>query len=1131
MFLSKNSLVFAVSFKVMTSLLFIFCHFLIFLPFTEVPPLPTVVLIFQTIRTFVDQKPKYKKVLNEAGLLNVLAKLISDLSVDYEPKKQEINVQINFEEQVAEITKKGEKGKISSERLGGGMHESLMKYSQEERIVLFNILADTISVLLNDSPSNVLSFKISGPTNSIKRAVWSKERRSGALRVLYEMAMNDAEVPKCYSEYVTLFSQIIQSKRQDYVMAKEVLNVMRRLFVKSDQLRNKFCDAGGFLTLFSLLTAMENYFVEQNDYSEGLLLVIEIFKTFTVVIASSPANRKIFGEQIVFGIASGLRLIKLPQTVEMKLILDELFDLCCERVSFNSTDAPITPESIIHNPQIVIVLLDLAYFASYDQKLNVFYRLLQLCSSHRNREALSKAHTIDFLLERYKNFLLNPSYESPSLQPPSLLSSQSIHSNELSSSSKALAISMESSSKLETGKFGNLVIEALVTLASHKLSVSESQKLLRLMRKHNFPTHLIEALIDLDKRGRSPPLVEMNMSETGYASMKITKLPPHISWPPSNGFTLLFWLFIDSFGSSSSSASLSQHNSFSPSKNQEEEQVVELCSITSKTSSYLLQFFVEQNGRLSVKIALKNKRPQIIQFPVTLQSKRWFHLGFIHSKNRFSASQLSLYVNGVHYGTEKALYVYNSDSEPVFFFGTPSSSSFPSTNSLPSSSNSIHTPPQIGTPPRVSNQRWKLGPLYLVDEIFTQEMIATIYFLGFDYSANFRAPFSPYQTWEVFNASNLNLALSKFNPNLDIEFNKVYPLFLQNASFTVSPEKIIFSFTAKNYCIEISKPLPPLPPTSHPLSAQVTQAPLLSKASSFLSSSSLSLPVEQNDAKRSRSQFTKETYKIINSVASEIASVSLTTNASYFAVLEEGARPYLLHNFSTLLRRIGGMSVLFYFLSHSNSSNFASSLHLLVQCIQHNHWNTLEMEQPFFCDYENLAYILKQKSSLIDFKSMTLLWSLVGVPLSDFTLLKKRERELLANKQKGGKRGEAKVNQKKEEGNEGRGKEEKGDEKEVGGEMNTKGVIGNISAFEHIFINYQIWQSSPISLQKLFFKVLTSLITENQVASYNLQLFEQLGSKLTFFLFFHHSFFFKKNMTNRSDKKVVQGCCQRKFLT
>jgi hypothetical protein len=66
--------------------------------------------------------------------------------------------------------------------------------------------------------------------------------------------------------------------------------------------------------------------------------------------------------------------------------------------------------------------------------------------------------------------------------------------------------------------------------------------------------------------------------------------------------------------------------------------------------------------------------------------------------------------------------------------------------------------------------------------------------------------------------------------------------------------------------------------------------------------------------------------------------------------------------------------------------------------------------------------------------------------------------------------------------------EEKGKEEKI---EKTKGVISDIRGFNELMIKYDIWENCSIELQSLFFKVLTSLVSENKAISYNILVFEQ----------------------------------------
>ena len=121
------------------------------------------------------------------------------------------------------------------------------------------------------------------------------------------------------------------------------------------------------------------------------------------------------------------------------------------------------------------------------------------------------------------------------------------------------------------------------------------------------PPHLVESLIEIDKRSKIPSLVEFNMNEFGKASMEISRIEPHLIWP-CNAFTLLMWVYIDDFGKS---------------------QNIQLFSIFSPTKkSHIQTVFVDENGIVYLKI---NKNDKVFIFHFL---KKFIHLKYFNNKRK-----------------------------------------------------------------------------------------------------------------------------------------------------------------------------------------------------------------------------------------------------------------------------------------------------------------------------------------------------------------------------------------------------------------------------------------------------------------------------------------------------------------
>lgn len=328
------------------------------------------------------------------------------------------------------------------------------------------------------------------------------------------------------------------------------------------------------------------------------------------------------------------------------------------------------------------------------------------------------------------------------------------------------------------------------------------------------------------------------------------------------------------------------------------------------------------------------KKITLVSFNDTLiEFKRWNHIVVVHSKSVFTSPSLSLYVNGMFCGTKSAPFVTSSEKKPVFIFGRKSE------REEFEKSFSFEIPQNITEVPLydiVSNdQKWNLGTTYLIEEVMTHEMITTLYFLGFNYCSNFRASFKQYQTFDIFNANNLKLILNSFYSNNPQSVGPTCkPLSLANSWFYIQEEKIVFSLNAKNYYIDVVTEKTSLPPHS-PLLTKYTFQPLNS------------MTTLNEDTTRNRNVLKNEIFKIINSVSPPLPVQFVLPNLSTYyrqnSALLDGARPYVITSFSTLLRRMGGISIIFHLISKSNSSNFLSLLKLLVSSIKNNFWVSLEL--------------------------------------------------------------------------------------------------------------------------------------------------------------------------------------------
>jgi hypothetical protein len=239
--------------------------------------------------------------------------------------------------------------------------------------------------------------------------------------------------------------------------------------------------------------------------------VLEVtFKTCTAAIFGHPKNRKFFREQIVGTLSTGLRSPHFLYSRHLTKVLESLLDLATENVA--AGDSELTEETLLYNPDVVLVILDLLSQSPEDLQEDFIRRLnLLVKSNKKNQDALSKMGAVGFLLKHF-------------------------------------------STKLRCGGDDVLqqdLLSLLGSICTYRISGSELRQFLRLLAPDGLdstvPEHIVSSLLNISKADRSPPHIIFDMRKTGYACMHIPTLGDR-AWPPTNGFSFLFWLYIDNLG-------------------------------------------------------------------------------------------------------------------------------------------------------------------------------------------------------------------------------------------------------------------------------------------------------------------------------------------------------------------------------------------------------------------------------------------------------------------------------------------------------------------------------------------------------------------------------------------------------
>jgi hypothetical protein len=197
---------------------------------------------------------------------------------------------------------------------------------------------------------------------------------------------------------------------------------------------------------------------------------------------------------------------------------------------------------------------------------------------------------------------------------------------------------------------------------------------------------------------------------------------------------------------------------------------LELFHFFSDDKKSSLQCFL-QKGKMIFQSSTQPKQLFTDFSSYRFEPQKWYHVAFVHIRHRFGADEMRLLVNGILKFTAKSAIVPSgSGSNMGIYFGTPSTSG-----------RAQH-----------SDQRWRLGPTYLIEDLLTPNVIHSIFAMGPSYHFNFQSgQFSRHQTYEVICHENLTLIKEQDHTS------PLGPLDLTTASITIPEDKILLSLNAR----------------------------------------------------------------------------------------------------------------------------------------------------------------------------------------------------------------------------------------------------------------------------------------------------------------------------------------------
>lgn len=580
------------------------------------------------------------------------------------------------------------------------------------------------------------------------------QTRIGALR-LFESLSSHSNDFNATNEVTNTFSKVMEAvqyiPRDDLDFRLEVLKTIKRIFVSHKLTRDIFRRVGGYVSLVSMIVALEGAFEEperfltghNNDLQLVNLKIVEVLQTVFSVLAESmnnhETNKKYFLKNVGYeslenavSLTGAFNKEKIPEH-----IFGILFGFAIDDLSVNELfvqpeveegSSPVTLDPLkrieltlkssrVENPEIAPTILHLQ-----EKLLDVNLSRAVLCAiytlaqgSRGNQSKLNASGLIMVLLKR-------------------------VFPEHLTTEDRERDILLEIAKKLMNMGVSYDELRYMF----QRLDVSNNQT--------NLETSpgLLELILQGASRSRWPNFIQFDMGRAASPSLQVLNVS---DFPPMNpGYTLLSWIYIEK----------QDHLS----------------------NLFLFSVWDERNAVFRMYIDASTKMLRVYN-PVSKQDTVfksfefragfWYHLVIVHHKSRLAmkSSSMSLYVNGVFIETVSCPYVNQSPSSPLrIVFGALEHEQFNTGSTL----------------------IWDLGPTYLILDTMEKETINLLFNLGARYKSLFQDQLRQFQTYEASTALFLFIrSLSGRNDSSSLAN------VMKNTHFQSIPEqKILFAFFSCN---------------------------------------------------------------------------------------------------------------------------------------------------------------------------------------------------------------------------------------------------------------------------------------------------------------------------------------------
>ncbi|KAJ5723570.1 hypothetical protein N7488_001605 [Penicillium malachiteum] len=277
-------------------------------------------------------------------------------------------------------------------------------------------------------------------------------------------------------------------------------------------------------------------------------------------------------------------------------------------------------------------------------------------------------------------------------------------------------------------------------------------------RAHENPQAL-GFLVSALKCSKEPPSIQFDLSLHGYCSVEFATLGRQFPPNTTAGYTLAAWVRFDEFD-------LNTHTTI-------------FGAFDASQTCFLLAYLEKDTRHFILQTSIRGTRPSVRFKSVKFQSGRWYHIGLVHKRPKLAASsRASLFVDGefveqlkIDYPTAPTANHPSQSPRIQAFFGTPQDLAM-----------------RLGK--GVSTSQWSLANGILLDEAFSDDLIAVFYNLGPRYYGNFQDCLGSFQTYRA--SATLNLRNEHLHPGKE-ESSDIVTAIRKRASTLVRESSILIN--------------------------------------------------------------------------------------------------------------------------------------------------------------------------------------------------------------------------------------------------------------------------------------------------------------------------------------------------